>query len=128
MARLRLRSLLATAIGILCTALVACGHVADESMPEVLALEVPKVGLGGSGTAVLPLGDTYVRSDAANKNYGSNDSLRLQKVGGSGANRVLLHISSAETKQLLPVRASCPQPWSLPSDGTGITGAGQVAT
>ncbi len=46
--------------------------------------------------AVYPQMDTYVRSDVANKNYGSNDSVRVQKVGSSGANRVLIAFGQSE--------------------------------
>lgn len=51
----------------------------------------------GSGTyAITASADAYVRSDAANKNYGPNDSLRILKQGTSGANRAFVSISQSQ--------------------------------
>lgn len=47
------------------------------------------------GKTILPQSDAFLRSDAANKNYGSQDSLRIQKVGSSGANRALIAFNQA---------------------------------
>jgi hypothetical protein len=48
-----------------------------------------------SGKGVLPSMDTYIRSDGAHKNYGGHDSLVIQKIGKSGAARVLLTFPQA---------------------------------
>jgi hypothetical protein len=45
------------------------------------------------GKALNPQMDTYIRSDVAHKNYGINDSVRVQKVGSNGANRTLITFS-----------------------------------
>lgn len=48
-----------------------------------------------STTGLDPSQDTYLRSDAANKNYGLNDSLRVMKVGTNGSNRLLIGFDQA---------------------------------
>lgn len=71
-------------------ALTACGVVPTEvaEPPQVDAVGNPLVV--GAASDLLPSADTYLRSDAPNKNYGGHDSLRIQKVGTGGANRALL--------------------------------------
>jgi hypothetical protein len=69
---------------------VACRDISEPSEASRLhQLPTPQAGVT-IGKTVLPEKDTYIRSDAAHKNYGTNDSLRIQKVGTNGANRVLI--------------------------------------
>lgn len=47
------------------------------------------------GKTILPQSDAFLRSDAANKSYGTQDSLRVQKVSSSGTNRALIAFNQA---------------------------------
>ena len=63
-----------------------------EALPPPPSVPVGNVILGKT---VLPQMDAYVRSAAANKNYGTHDTLLIQKVGKSGATRVLVAFPQA---------------------------------
>lgn len=55
----------------------------------------PTTVLGPGSHSIVATADAYIRSDAANKNYGANDSLRLLKQGTSGANRIAIQVAQA---------------------------------
>jgi subtilase family protein len=80
--------LLAASLAVLST---GCSDTTEPvARPELLPPGPVAVASDISGKSVLPDMDTYVNSDVANRNYGSHDTLLIQKNPGKSANRILV--------------------------------------
>jgi hypothetical protein len=86
--------------GILLLTVLACRDENPILGPKDASSPDSPVGKVLVGRAVLSTMDTYIQSNAANSNRGSNDTLRILKVGTNGANRIL--ISMPQTRCWTP--------------------------
>lgn len=83
-------------VGLLLT--VNCSAPTDFSEGSI-ALSTPAAA--NAGPTVLLASDAFVRSDAVNKNYGIHDTLRLRKVGSTGADRALIEVDRSSIEDVV---------------------------